>query len=187
MLGAKRHQPLVIVGPLGIEAGILAMRDALFPGMDIMRPRFPLKFVEIAPLTPREIGPMIVTAYPALHTRETNPTSVRIEAGQKVVSYTGDSAWTEHMPALAKDADLFIAECYFFQKAVPFHLNYPASIQAGTSSWPRLILSRSSGIVPSGEREGLRPLGAAKAKAFRQSVNRYDLTFEEWWGRLQLT
>lgn len=125
MLGAKRHQPLVIVGPLGIEAGILAMRDALFPGMDIMRPRFPLKFVEIAPLTPREIGPMIVTAYPALHTRETNPTSVRIEAGQKVVSYTGDSAWTEHMPALAKDADLFIAECYFFQKAVRFHLNYP--------------------------------------------------------------
>src|SRR4029077_6115214 len=59
-------------------------------GMDIMRPRFPLKFVEIAPLTPREIGPMIVTAYPALHTRETNPT-----------------------------------ECYFFQKAVRFHLNYP--------------------------------------------------------------
>ena len=59
---------------------------------------------------------MIVTAYPALHTRETTPTSVRIEAGQKVVSYTGDSAWTEHMPAFAKDADLLIVECYFFQK-----------------------------------------------------------------------
>jgi hypothetical protein len=88
MLGAKRHQPLVMVGPFGIEAGILAMRDALFPGMDIMRPRFPLGFVEIAPLTPREIGPLIATAYPALHTRETNPTSVRVETGQKVVSYT---------------------------------------------------------------------------------------------------
>jgi ribonuclease BN (tRNA processing enzyme) len=125
MLGAKRQQPLVIAGPRGIEAGILAMRDALFPGMNIMRPSFPLEFVEIAPLTPREIGPLKVTSYPAQHTRETNPTSVRVEAGEKVVSYTGDSAWTEYMPALAKDADVFIAECYFFRKAVRFHLNYP--------------------------------------------------------------
>jgi ribonuclease BN (tRNA processing enzyme) len=125
MLGAKRQQPLVIAGPHGIKAGILAMRDALFPGMEIMRPGFPLEFVEITPLIPREIGLLRVTSYPALHTRETNPTSVRVEVCQKIVSYTGDSAWTEYMPALAEDADLFIAECYFFQKAVRFHLNYP--------------------------------------------------------------
>lgn len=125
MLGAKRQQPLVIAGPHGIEAGILAMRNALFPGMNIMRPTFPIEFIEIAPLMPREIGRLKVISYPALHTRETNPLSVRVEAGEKVVSYTGDSAWTEHMPTLARDADLLIAECYFFQKAVRFHLNYP--------------------------------------------------------------
>ncbi len=125
MLGAKRQRPLVIAGPDGIEAGILAMRDALFPGMNIMRPSFPVEFVELAALMPREIGPLKVTAYPALHVRETHPTSVRVEAAGKIVSYTGDSAWTEHMPALAKDADLFVAECYFFQKSVRSHLNYP--------------------------------------------------------------
>jgi ribonuclease BN (tRNA processing enzyme) len=125
MLGAKRERPLVIAGPDGIEAGIVAMRDALFPGMHIMRPTFPVEFVETVPLMPREIGSLKVTSYPALHTRETNPTSVRIEVGGKVVSYTGDSAWTEHMPALAEGADVFVAECYFFQKAVRFHLNYP--------------------------------------------------------------
>jgi ribonuclease BN (tRNA processing enzyme) len=125
ILGAKRQRPIVIAGPPGIEAGILAMRDALFPGMHIMHPTFPIEFVELALLTPREIGPLTVTSYPALHTRETHPTSVRVEAAGKVVSYTGDSAWTEHMPALARDADVFIAECYFYQKAVRFHLNYP--------------------------------------------------------------
>jgi ribonuclease BN (tRNA processing enzyme) len=50
---------------------------------------------------------------------------VRVEAGDKIVSYTGDTAWTEHLPALAQDADLLIAECYFYQKSVRFHLNYP--------------------------------------------------------------
>lgn len=125
MLGARRQRPLVVAGPKDIEAGILAMRDALFPGMAIMQPSFPLEFVEIEPLSPRRIGRLAVTTYPAMHTRETNPTSVRVEAGGKVVSYTGDSAWTEHMPALAKGADLLIAECYFFQKPVRFHLNYP--------------------------------------------------------------
>jgi ribonuclease BN (tRNA processing enzyme) len=145
MLGAKRRDPLVIAGPHGIEAGILAMRDALFPGMHIMRPAFSLEFVEIAPLMPQQIGPLKVTSYPALHTGETNPTSVRVEAAEKVVSYTGDSAWTEHMPELAKDADLLVAECYFFQKPVRFHLNYP-DIKAHLSELraKRIILTHMS-------------------------------------------
>jgi len=43
-----------------------------------------------------------------------------------VIAYAGDSEWAEHMPKLADGADLFIAECYFFQKPVRYHLNYPA-------------------------------------------------------------
>lgn len=42
----------------------------------------------------------------------------------KVVAYTGDTAWTEHLPALARDADLFICESYHYDKPVRFHLNY---------------------------------------------------------------
>ena len=48
-----------------------------------------------------------------------------MEVAGKVIAYTGDSEWTEHMPALARDADLLIAECYFYRKPVRFHLNYP--------------------------------------------------------------
>jgi ribonuclease BN (tRNA processing enzyme) len=67
-----------------------------------------------------------VTPFPALHTGETNPTCVRVEVDGKIVSYTGDSDWTKHMPSVAKDADLFIAECYYYEKPIKFHLNYPS-------------------------------------------------------------
>src|SRR3546814_13971616 len=43
----------------------------------------------------------------------------------KVISYTGDSDWTKHMPEVARDADLFITECYFYEKPIRFHMNYP--------------------------------------------------------------
>ena len=126
MLGAKRKTPLIIAGPRETETKLAAVRDALFPGMDAMVPKFDLEIIEMDVMKPNKVGEHItVTPYPALHTRETNPTSVRCEAGGKVVSYTGDGAWTKHMPALGHDADLLIAECYFYEKPIQFHLNYP--------------------------------------------------------------
>jgi ribonuclease BN (tRNA processing enzyme) len=65
-----------------------------------------------------------VTTFPASHTGETNPTSVRIEVAGKIVSYSGDSAWNEHIPSVSRDADLFIAECYSYAKAIRFHMSY---------------------------------------------------------------
>ena len=126
MLGAKRKTPLIIAGPRETESMLADVRDALFPGMDAMKPKFDIEFIEMDVMKPNKVGEHIsVTSYPALHTGETNPTSVRCEVGGKVVSYTGDSAWTKHMPSLGNDADLLIAECYFYEKPVRFHLNYP--------------------------------------------------------------
>jgi ribonuclease BN (tRNA processing enzyme) len=125
MLGAKRTAPLTIAGPKGIHAGILAMRDALFPGMERMIPKFDLEFVEIETASERSLGPINVTTFPAIHTPETNPMSVRVAVDGKIIAYTGDGEWTPDMPALARGADLLIAECYFYEKPVKFHLNYP--------------------------------------------------------------
>ncbi len=125
MLGARRSTPLTIAGPRDTEARLAEVRDAMMPGMHVMVPKFPLDYVEIDVMRPTDINGLRVTTYPAAHTGETNPTSVRVEVAGKVIAYTGDSAWTKHMPALAADADLFIAECYFHSKPVRFHLNYP--------------------------------------------------------------
>jgi ribonuclease BN (tRNA processing enzyme) len=125
MLGAKRERPLTIAGPRQTTERLKAVAAAMMPGMDAMTPKFPLRYVDMEVLRPEELGPLKVLTFPAIHTKETNPTSVRVDVGGKSISYTGDGEWSEHMPALAEGADLFIAECYFFQKPVRFHLNYP--------------------------------------------------------------
>jgi ribonuclease BN (tRNA processing enzyme) len=42
--------------------------------------------------------------------------------GGKVIAYTGDTAWTDALIEVAAGADLLIAEAYYRDKAVPFHL-----------------------------------------------------------------
>jgi ribonuclease BN (tRNA processing enzyme) len=62
----------------------------------------------------------------ARHTAETNPLALRVEVAGKAITYTGDGEWTDGLGELARDADLLIAECYFHDKPVRWHLNYPA-------------------------------------------------------------
>lgn len=125
MLGAKRQRPLTIAGPRETKARLADICEALMPGMHVMTPKFALEYVEMDVMKENQVGLLKITPYPAFHTGETNPTSVRVEVAGKIVSYTGDSDWTKHMPAVAKDADLFICECYFYEKPIRFHMNYP--------------------------------------------------------------
>src|SRR3546814_9965006 len=39
------------------------------------------------------------------------------------ISYTGDTEWTETLVDIGRDAVLLIAEAYFRDKAVPYHLD----------------------------------------------------------------
>ena len=125
MLGAKRQTPLTIAGPRETAARLPQIQEALMPGMHVMAPKFDVDVIDMEVLTEHQVRDLKITTYPAFHTAETNPTSMRVEVAGKVIAYTGDSEWTEHMPALARGADLLIAECYFYQKPVRFHLNYP--------------------------------------------------------------
>ena len=125
MLGARRDTPLTIAGPKDTAAHLPKVQEALFPGSMGMTPKFEVETIGMEVLTPHEIRGLGVTTYPAIHTQASNPTSIRVEVAGKVIAYTGDSAWTKHMPELARGADLFISECYFFKKSVPFHMNYP--------------------------------------------------------------
>lgn len=124
MLGANRRRPLAIIGPRDTKARIWALADALLPGMTGMTPKFSLTYLDFGLLEPFIFEGLVITGYPAAHTDATSPTSVRIKTVDKVISYTGDTAWTEHMPALAHDADLFICESYHYDKPVRFHFNY---------------------------------------------------------------
>ena len=144
MLAAKRTRPLTIAGPRDLRSRMDAIREALFPGSHVMTPRFPLEWVEMEPGRPHPVLDLVVTPQPARHTRETNPTALRVEVGGKVVAYTGDTEWTDDVAKAAAGADLLIAECYFHDKPVPWHLNYPAIAAVRAAGARRLILTHLS-------------------------------------------
>jgi ribonuclease BN (tRNA processing enzyme) len=124
MLGIKRARPLTIAGPPGTAERLPVIFDALYPGSLVVKPKFPLDVIDMAMLTPHEILGLKITTFPAIHTPETVPTSIRVEVAGKMIAYTGDTAWTEHLPALARGSDVLITECSAHTKPVPFHLNY---------------------------------------------------------------
>jgi len=145
MLGAKRIRPLTIAGPRDLRRRMDQIREALFPGSRVMTPTFPLTWVEMEPGRPHTVLDLIVTPQPARHTEETNPTAVRVEVGGKVVAYTGDTEWTDEVARVARGADLFIAECYFYDKPVKWHLNYPTvAAQRDRFGAKRVILTHMS-------------------------------------------
>ena len=125
MLGSKRTRPLTIIGPTGTRAHLQRLQEALFPGSDIMTPDFELRYKETAPGTSLEVADLVVDNIEARHTRETNPLALRVTSGGKRIAYTGDGELTEELVRLVDGVDLLIAESYFFDKAVPWHLNYP--------------------------------------------------------------
>ena len=41
-----------------------------------------------------------------------------------MITYSGDTEWTESLVEAARGADLFVCEAYFFEKKITYHLNY---------------------------------------------------------------
>ncbi len=125
MLGSKRLRPLTIVGPRDTKPHLERVQEALFPGSHVMEPKFGLHYNEISPGNRLEVADLTFDCVEARHTRETNPLAVCVTLGDKRVAYTGDGELTDELSRLVSGVDLLIAESYFYDKAVPWHLNYP--------------------------------------------------------------
>ena len=98
--------------------------EALFPGSSRARRRFELGFVELPEGEATGIRTLTVTPYGVVHPSGAPAYALRIECKGKVISYSGDTEWTDSLLSAARDADLFVCEAYFFEKKVPYHLDY---------------------------------------------------------------
>ena len=98
--------------------------EALFPGSTAVERRFATRFVEWADRTPLELGAFTVTPFEVVHASGAPPYALRVAAGGKVVTYSGDTEWTDALLEAAREADLFIAEALFFDKRVKYHLDF---------------------------------------------------------------
>jgi ribonuclease BN (tRNA processing enzyme) len=68
--------------------------------------------------------------------------ALRIEYEGKVISYSGDTEWTDSLLDAANGADLFVCECNFFDKQIPGHLNYRTLVEKrGQLACKRIVIT----------------------------------------------
>jgi ribonuclease BN (tRNA processing enzyme) len=120
----RRTRPLVIAGPEGIETRLAQVMEALFEHSSKTKQRFDLSVVALTPEKSRSFGAVKVTPYPVVHGESGGPhLAYRIEAEGRVIAYSADTEWTETLIPAAREADLFIAEAYYYDKIVKNHLS----------------------------------------------------------------
>lgn len=123
MIG-KRTTPLVIVGPVGTRQRIVDLMEAMFPGSSKTEQKFTIDIKEMEVECPTLINGFRITSYLVSHPSGNPSTALRVEADGKIITYTGDTEWVERLVPASDGADLLIAEAYFFDKKVKFHLDY---------------------------------------------------------------
>jgi ribonuclease BN (tRNA processing enzyme) len=119
---SRRTRPLTIAGPPGTADRLGQAMEVLFPGSADVTRRFPVDVTELAPGAVTTVNGIEITSYEVDHPSGAPPLSFRLTVGGKIIAYTGDTAWTDTLRAAAAGTDLLIAEAYYYDKAVPYHL-----------------------------------------------------------------
>jgi ribonuclease BN (tRNA processing enzyme) len=120
----RRTRPLVIAGPEGIETRLPQVMEVMFEHSSRTQQKFDLSIVTLKPEQPQGFGDVSVTPYSVVHGESGGPfLGYRIEAEGRVIAYSADTEWTETLIPAGRDADLFIAEAYYYDKIVKNHLS----------------------------------------------------------------
>ncbi len=122
---APRRRPLKIAGPQGVESRVIRLFQAMYADSAAEPLPYSIEFIEAEPRKKFFLDGMEIHAFPAPH--QEDPASLGYEIlldGRKIV-YSGDTGWSEELVARAKDADLFLCECSFFESRLDTHLDYP--------------------------------------------------------------
>jgi ribonuclease BN (tRNA processing enzyme) len=70
----------------------------------------------------------------------------RVTDGSKTLAYSGDSAPSDTLAEVARDADLFVCEAYVFDRRVRYHLDYRTLAENRPRlGCRRLVLTHMSG------------------------------------------
>jgi ribonuclease BN (tRNA processing enzyme) len=161
---ARRTRPLTIAGPPGTGERLRLAMECLFPGSSAVPRRFAVEVLELRPGTTVTAAGAAVTTWTAEHASGAPALMLRLGAGGKIVAYTGDTAWTDDIIELAAGADLLIAECYYRDKRVPYHLRY-ADLDAHAE---RLGSSRT--VLTHMSADMLASAGSARFEAARDGL-----------------
>jgi ribonuclease BN (tRNA processing enzyme) len=121
---SRRTEPLTIAGPPGTGRRLAEAMECLFPGSSTARRRFGTTTIELEPGSTTTVAGVAVTTWQAEHPSGAPALALRLNIGGRTLAYTGDTAWTDALADAAAGADLLIAEAYYLNKQVPYHLSH---------------------------------------------------------------
>jgi ribonuclease BN (tRNA processing enzyme) len=119
---SRRTTPLAVAGPPGTARRLAETMECLFPGSSQVRRRFGVQVTELTPGSTSTVCGIEVRAWEASHPSGAPALLLRLDLAGHVIAYTGDTAWTAAIADAAADADLLIAEAYYRDKNIPYHL-----------------------------------------------------------------
>jgi ribonuclease BN (tRNA processing enzyme) len=143
---SRRSSPLLIAGPPGIRARLAEAMETFFPGSSSTPRRFRVEVTELAPDgTPCDLGAATVRGWEVDHACGAPPLALRVELGGATFAYSGDTQWTPALLEAAREADLFAAEAYTFDRRIRYHLDYQTlRAHLGEISAKRVMLTHMS-------------------------------------------
>ena len=121
---SRRTFPLVIAGPPGLAERVENAMEVFFPGSSRIARAFHVEIVELREGNATQVGPAIVTPFVVKHPSGAPSYALRVEFSGKVITYSGDTEWTDALVEAARGADVFVCEAYFFEKKIRYHLDY---------------------------------------------------------------
>lgn len=124
-LNVKRTAPLLIVGPPGLRSWYERAMALAFPGERTLP--FELTLHEVTIGEPAMLNGCKVTAFHVVHDERAGPClAYRVESDGRTLCYSGDTQWTDTLIEAAGGADLFICECYMYEKPRKSHMSLAA-------------------------------------------------------------
>ncbi len=124
LYAVQRTAPLDVYGPRGIEQRFIATAELLFPGCTTVKRGFTLTFHEIDAGRTASVGPLQVLAFEVEHPSGAPSLGLRLTRGNRTLAFTGDTRWVDALMPLGQGADLYIMECYEFEKPTYYHLGW---------------------------------------------------------------
>jgi len=144
-LYSRRTTPLTLVGPPGFQARLTQAMEVFFPGSTGIARKFEFEILEIEPGGSRLVNGVEFSAFEVQHACAAPPLALRFTCDGRTIAYSGDTEWTDALIAAGHEADLFIVEALFFEKAIRHHLDYATyRANSGRIGAKRTILTHMS-------------------------------------------
>ncbi len=125
---AKEEAQLTICGPKGLEQKVRNLQDAMYPETSSLFDELKVNFIEYNSNW-MSVGDVDIKAFPVKHSPPSIPHGFRLKWNDKILSFSGDTEWTDSLVDLADNSELFIMECNNFSSDTPGHLSHAKIVE----------------------------------------------------------